>query len=55
MIINMIRCATAEKLLALGHKPVLLPSHHFIGDPSVEDQLEKFYESYRKSLRHLYE
>jgi uncharacterized phosphosugar-binding protein len=55
MIINMLRCATAEKLLARGIKPVLLPSHQFIGNTSAEEQLERFYEAYRKSLKHLYE
>ncbi|MBL8174595.1 MAG: SIS domain-containing protein [Bryobacterales bacterium] len=55
MIVNMLRCATAEKLLARGVKPVLLPSHQFVGNTSAEEQLERFYEAYRKSLRHLYE
>ncbi|MCZ2148586.1 MAG: SIS domain-containing protein [Bryobacterales bacterium] len=55
MIINMLRCAAAERLLARGIRPVLLPSHQFIGNTSAEEQLERFYESYRASLRHLYE
>jgi uncharacterized phosphosugar-binding protein len=55
IIINMLRCATAEKLLARGFQPTLLPSHQFIGNASAEEQLERFYEAYRKSLRHLYE
>jgi uncharacterized phosphosugar-binding protein len=55
MIINMLRCATAEKLLQLGHKPILLPSHQFVGNRSAAEQLDAFYEGYRKSLRHLYE
>ncbi len=55
MIINMIRCATAEKLLARGVKPVLLPSHQFVGNASAAEQLETFYEAYRKSLKHLFE
>ena len=54
MIINMIRVATAEKLLARGYKPVMLPSHQFVGNTSAEEQLERFYEAYRKSLSHLY-
>jgi uncharacterized phosphosugar-binding protein len=54
-LINMLRCATAEKLLARGIKPVLLPSHQFVGNTSAAGQLERFYEAYRKSLRHLYE
>ncbi len=55
MIINMLRCETAERLLKKGIRPVLLPSHQFVGDASAEEQLERFYEAYRKSLRHLYE
>ena len=55
MIINMIRCAAAESLLQRGIKPVMLPSHQFIGNTSAAAQLEAFYESYRKSLRHLFE
>src|SRR5579862_88436 len=55
MIINMIRCATAESLLARGFKPVILPSHQFVGNTSAATQLEAFYEAYRKSLKHLFE
>ncbi|HET8549486.1 MAG TPA: SIS domain-containing protein [Bryobacteraceae bacterium] len=54
MIVNMIRCETAERLLRRGYKPVLLPSHQFVGDTSAAEQLERFYEAYRKSLAHLY-
>lgn len=54
-IINMIRCATAEMLLARGVKPVVLPSHQFVGNTTAEQQLEAFYDAYRKSLKHLYE
>jgi uncharacterized phosphosugar-binding protein len=55
MIINMIRCATAEALLARGIKPVVLPSHQFVGNTSAATQLEAFYEAYRKGLKHLFE
>lgn len=55
MIINMIRCGTAEKMLEKGVKPVLLPSHQFVGNTDAANQLESFYEAYRKSLKHLYE
>jgi uncharacterized phosphosugar-binding protein len=54
-IINMIRCATAEALLARGVKPVLLPSHQFVGNAGAAEQLEAFYEAYRRSLKHLFE
>ncbi len=55
MIINMIRCATAEALLQHGMKPVILPSHQFVGNTSASVQLEAFYEAYRQSLKHLFE
>jgi uncharacterized phosphosugar-binding protein len=58
MITNMLRCATAEKLVARGHIPVMLPSHQFIGNATAnaaEEQLEHYYEAYRKSIGHLYE
>ena len=55
MIINMLRCETASRLLAQGIKPVLLPSHQFVGNTSAAEQLERFYEAYRRSLAHLYD
>jgi hypothetical protein len=55
MIINMIRCVTAQALLERGVKPVMLPSHQFVGNTSASEQLEAFYEAYRVSLRHLFE
>jgi len=55
MIINMLRCRTAELLLEKGVKPVLLPSHQMVGNTSAQEQLERFYESYRRSLAHLYQ
>jgi uncharacterized phosphosugar-binding protein len=55
MIINMIRCETARMLVEQAHTPVMLPSHQFTANESAEEQLDKFYEAYRRSLRHLYE
>jgi uncharacterized phosphosugar-binding protein len=55
MLINMLRCATAEKLLGKGIKPVMLPSHQFVGNTSAAEQLDRFYEAYRTSLAHLYQ
>jgi uncharacterized phosphosugar-binding protein len=54
MVINMIRCATAEGLLRRGVTPVVLPSHQYVGHIRAEEQLEAFYEAYRKSLAHLF-
>ena len=55
MIMNMLRVEVAEKLLARGVKPELLPSHQFVGNVSADEQLDRFYEAYRKSLAHLYQ
>jgi uncharacterized phosphosugar-binding protein len=57
MLINMLRCEIAERLLKRGHTPVMLPSHQFTGTPTAhaaEQQLEAYYEGYRKSLAHLH-
>jgi uncharacterized phosphosugar-binding protein len=58
MLINMLRCAIAEKLVDRGIKPEMLPSHQFIGTAAAnaaEKQLECFYEAYRRSVAHLFE
>ena len=55
MIVNMLRCRVAEALLERGVKPELLPSHQFVGNASAAEQLERFYEAYRRSLAHLYQ
>ncbi len=55
MLMNMLRVEVAERLLARGIKPEVLPSHQFVGNTSADEQLDRFYEAYRKSLAHLYE
>jgi uncharacterized phosphosugar-binding protein len=58
MLINMLRSETAARLLQRGHTPVMLPSHQFVGTPTArtaEEQLEAYYEGYRRSLAHLYQ
>lgn len=45
MLVNMVRCRTAELLVEKGRVPDLLPSHQFVGNTSVDEQLERFYES----------
>ena len=42
MIINMIRCGAAESMLQRGVKPVMLPSHQFVGNTSASEQLDVF-------------
>src|SRR5688500_16863858 len=58
MLMNMLRCAVAERLVERGHPPVMLPSQQFIGTATAhaaEEQLERYYEAYRKSIAHLYQ
>ena len=58
MLINMLRCATAQRLLDRGVKLEMLPSHQFVGTATAaaaEKQLERFYEAYRRSVAHLFE
>lgn len=55
MLMNMLRVEVAQRLLDRGVKPELLPSHQFVGNVSAEEQLDRFYEGYRKSLAHLYQ
>lgn len=54
MIINMLRCETAELLLRAGYKPTMLPSHQFTGNHDAEEQLERYYRDYRRSVARLY-
>jgi len=54
LITNMIRCEVAERLIAKGINLELLSRHQAVGNPEVDNQLDRFYESYRKSLAHLY-
>jgi uncharacterized phosphosugar-binding protein len=55
MIINMLRSRVAEMLLERGIKPEMLPSHQFVDNTRAAEQLERFYEAYRRSLAHLYQ
>lgn len=54
MIMNMLRCEVAQRLVERGIEPVFLPSHQFVGSRSVEEQLEYFYAQYAKRVAPLY-
>ncbi|MGH7225805.1 MAG: sugar isomerase domain-containing protein, partial [Gemmataceae bacterium] len=54
MVMNMLRCEVAQRLLQRGIEPVFLPSHQFVGDRTVEEQLEYFYAQYAKRVAPLY-
>jgi uncharacterized phosphosugar-binding protein len=55
MLINMLRIEVAERMLQRGIKPEVLPSHQFVGNTRADEQLDRFYDSYRRSLAHLYQ
>jgi len=42
-------------LIAKGINLELLPRHQAVGNPEVDNQLHRFYESYRKILARLYQ
>jgi uncharacterized phosphosugar-binding protein len=54
MLMNMLRCEVAQRLVDRGIEPVFLPSHQFVGDRTVEEQLEYFYAQYARRIAPLY-
>jgi uncharacterized phosphosugar-binding protein len=54
MVMNMLRCEVAQRLVDRGIEPVFLPSHQFVGSRTVEEQLEYFYAQYARRVAPLY-
>jgi uncharacterized phosphosugar-binding protein len=54
LVMNMLRCEVAQRLLDRGISPVFLPSHQFAGNRTVEEQLEYFYAQYAARVGPLY-
>src|SRR5579862_1747322 len=54
MVMNMLRCEVAQRLVDRGIEPVFLPSHQFVGSRTVEEQLEYFYAQYARRVGPLY-
>jgi uncharacterized phosphosugar-binding protein len=54
LVMNMLRCEVAQRLLDRGIEPVFLPSHQFVGSRTVEEQLEYFYAQYARRVAPLY-
>jgi uncharacterized phosphosugar-binding protein len=54
LVMNMLRCEVAQRLVDRGIEPVFLPSHQFVGSRTVEEQLEFFYAQYARRLAPLY-
>ena len=54
LVMNMLRCEVAQRLVSRGIEPVFLPSHQFVGSRTVEEQLEYFYAQYARRVAPLY-
>jgi uncharacterized phosphosugar-binding protein len=54
LVMNMLRCEVAQRLVARGIELVFLPSHQFVGSRTVEEQLEYFYAQYARRIAPLY-
>src|SRR5262245_15079394 len=54
LVMNMLRCEVAQRLVRRGIEPVFLPSHQFVGSRTVEEQLEFFYAQYARRIAPLY-
>jgi uncharacterized phosphosugar-binding protein len=54
LVMNMLRCEVAQRLVDRGIDPVFLPSHQFVGSRTVEEQLEFFYAQYARRIAPLY-
>jgi uncharacterized phosphosugar-binding protein len=54
-VVDAVKCATAEKLVALGVTPTVLTSPHFVGSSVGDEQLERVYEEYFRRIRRAYD
>jgi uncharacterized phosphosugar-binding protein len=54
LVMNLLRCEVAQRLVDRGIEPVFLPSHQFVGSHDVEEQLEYFYTQYARRIAPLY-
>jgi uncharacterized phosphosugar-binding protein len=54
LVMNLLRCEVAQRLVDRGLEPVFLPSHQFVGSRTVEEQLEYFYAQYARRVAPLY-
>ncbi|HMF11166.1 MAG TPA: SIS domain-containing protein [Gemmataceae bacterium] len=53
-VLNMLRCEVAQRLVDRGIEPVFLPSHQFVDNRTVEEELEYFYAQYARRVAPLY-
>lgn len=49
-VVNMLKCAVAEKLTAQGKPPKVLTSSYFIGGAATQQRFDDAYDEYRRGL-----
>jgi len=54
LVMNLLRCEVAQRLVDRGIEPVFLPSHQFVGNRTIEEELEYFYAQYARRVAPLY-
>jgi uncharacterized phosphosugar-binding protein len=54
LVMNLLRCEVAQRLVDRGRELVFLPSHQFAGSRTVEEQLEYFFAQYARRVAPLY-
>src|SRR5262249_48178026 len=50
LVMNLLRCEVAQRLADRGIAPVFLPSHQFVGNRTVDEELERFYAEYARRV-----
>lgn len=54
-VVNALKTRTAELLLEQGHRPVVLPSPHFVeSEAQARDQVRRVYQEFKRRKRMLY-
>ena len=55
LVTNALKCAIAEKLVALGTPPLVLTSAHFLGSEASAERFDATYDDYRTRIKRIYE
>ncbi len=52
-LVNALKCEVAQRLTAQGQPPTVLSSAYFLGEEGAAAQMERVYDEYRETIRHL--
>jgi len=53
-VTNALKCAVAQRLIALGQPPVVLTSSYFIGEEASHQRFDACYDDYRQRVQRVY-